>query len=97
MPGTTLDQRREQMIRFLLENIVAREIKRVDNDVVFTDKRKFPDKREKRYYIKTLSKPDDLPYDFEIDSARFDNDGRRLHTICKAVASFIQEQNSQVG
>jgi hypothetical protein len=91
----TLDEKREQMIGFLLENIICRavlgkrQIKKDGIDVVFTDK------EGQEYSIRTLSRQLEFPYSFENDPKRFDEDRRRLKAILDHVASFTREKNRQ--
>lgn len=95
MPKRTLNEKREQMTRFLFENIHTkvtrgkRIIEVVGNDIAFTDR----DGVE--YFIKTLSKQSDFPYNFETNPRFFDNDGRKLDNLCEVVSSFIQEKNKE--
>ena len=89
MNHPTLEQKREQMINFLLENIVCREIERWGNDVVFEDH-----KRQK-YLIKALSKPSDIPYDFEKDPKCIDNDADEVKAIEDAIKSHIVQTSPE--
>lgn len=89
MPHRTLDDKREQMINFLLENIVAKNVRRHGSDITFTDG------RNRDYSISALSRQADFPFDFEEDPRIFDNDRKRLDTICEEIASVIQEKNDE--
>src|SRR3989338_10132712 len=88
MTDKTLEEKREEMTGFLLENIVGKDIKREGNDIIFTDS------KGKQYFIKTLSKQADFPYDFETNPHNFDEDRRRLKTLYDSVVSFIEEKNN---
>ena len=93
MPRRPLKEKREEMIDFLLENTACkilngrRMIKRVGNDVVFTDKNGV------EYYVKTLSRQADFPYEFTRKPGDRDEDRRRLLTAHRAVADFIDKRN----
>jgi len=86
----TLEEKREQMISFLLENIVAKTIERQDDDIIFTDKKGI------RYFIKTLSRQSDFQYDFQEDPKGFDKDRFMLRAIRDGIASFIESKGYHV-
>jgi hypothetical protein len=85
----TLKEKREQMIGFLLENIVAKDIERQGNDIVVSAF------NGNQYFIKTVSKQKDFPCDFEEDPKKFDKDRERLRALFDEVGSFIEEKNTQ--
>ena len=89
MPHKELDEKREEMVNFLLENIVAREIERQDNNIVFNDK------AGRQFFIRTLSRQEDFSYEFEEDPRQFDNNRRELQAIYNQISFFIQEKNKE--
>ena len=89
MSHKTLDEKREEMIGFLLENIVAREIERQNNDIVFSDG------VGRQFFIRTLSRQEDFPYNFEKDPTQFDNNRRILQAIYNEISFYIQRKNTE--
>ena len=93
----TLEEKREQMISFLLENIVVREINgkrmiedRSDKedmtyDIIFTAKNK------EEYLIKTLSRQAEFPTGFVNNHVNFDEDRRALLTRLNELTDFIED------
>ena len=71
------------MIKFLLENTVSRSIRRENKDIILTDN------KGRNYFIKTLSKQEDFPYDFKKNLNNFDNDRARLNAIMQELRFFI--------
>ncbi|TKJ16946.1 hypothetical protein CEE44_00210 [Candidatus Woesearchaeota archaeon B3_Woes] len=88
MPHRTLHDKREEMIQFLLENIVGREIERIGNDI------EFKGSADRKFFIKTLSKQAEFPYRFDDDPKHFDNDRRRLQAISNSISFFVQGKNT---
>lgn len=86
----TLEEKREEMIGFLLENIVAKSIERKNNDIIFTDGKGI------KYFIKTISRQSDFQYDFVEDPKSFDNDRLRLKRINGKVALFLELKSGYV-
>ena len=89
MSNKTFAERREDMVNFLLENIVGRDIKREGKDIAYGGF----DGQD--YYIRTISRPADFPFDFVKDPSNFDEDRRKLNVIRDEVISFIVEKNDQ--
>ena len=85
----TLHDKREQMVNFLLENIVAREIERQNNDIVFSDS------VGRNFFIRTLSRQLDFSYDSREDPRQFDNDRRILQAIYDEISFYIQRKNTE--
>jgi hypothetical protein len=91
----TLEEKREQMLGFLLENIVCktkakkRQIERRGREIVFTDNRGV------EYSVTTISRASDFPYDFDKNPARFDEGRRELVTITDQFGDFIDDKNRQ--
>jgi hypothetical protein len=89
MEQRTLEEKREQMLEFLVNNIIANDVHREGNDVVFTGK------GAKKFLIKTLSRQSDFKYDFEEDASKFDEDRRRLLVIKDGLVKLITDINQQ--
>jgi len=84
-----LKEKREQMIEFLLGNIIARSAERRGNDIV---SRGYDGKD---YLIKIFSRQADFKYDFKENPKTFDDDRRRLHAMKRGLASLVQDINSK--
>jgi len=89
MSVLSLDEKRESMIEFLAGNIKGKNINREGNDVSYEAK------NGTRFFIKTLSRQMEFPFDFVEEPNNFDEDRRRLRTLCSAVAEFIRGKNQQ--
>jgi hypothetical protein len=87
MPHKSLEEKRAEMMQFLLENIVARSIQIEGQDVLFRGYNNVD------FLIRAIANKSDFPYEFEKDPSRFDTDRDGLNAICRAAASFITETN----
>jgi hypothetical protein len=90
-----LQDKTEQMVSFLLDNIVGEDITRQDNDISFVVPSRKKGIQPIRYLIKTLSRQSDFPFEFEEDKTGIDEDRRRLKTIKDTALKQVKDLNAQ--
>lgn len=96
MSKSQLQIRREQMTQFLLESIIGEHFTQDGNSILFSELGKRRGEEEKlKYWIETISKPAEFPYEFQKDPKQFDNERRRLNALRLAIAQFILEKNQE--
>jgi hypothetical protein len=89
----TIAEKKEQMIKFLLESIVGENITRDQEDILFT----VPSRRKcvssVNYLIKLITKQSDFPYEFTKSSGKRDEDRRRLKKIKTSLLDLTRDMN----
>jgi hypothetical protein len=90
-----LTEKRTDMIDFLLENIICREISAEGDRVSFTGHDKDALGKFRKYCLRIISSPRDIPYDFKKDVCRFDEDRRELNAILDKLKESVAESNMQ--
>jgi len=87
--GRSMEEKRNMMHDFLLENIVA------GNKTIEGNELHATGKKGNKYSINMLTRQSDFPVEFIPDPANFDNDREMLKQVFLQIVNYISEKNSR--